>query len=708
MFVAASGVFLTTARALGVDADGAAPEPGCALPGAPGFTLLARDVVAGWALVRAPRPSTPDAVRLIAEGAPRTGARVSVVGGDGTVESEAPGLISLRLDPGVTTREGEAVLDGSGRVLGVVLDVRGAAATAVPAALARVELRGLSTRGALACPPRRAARDGARAPRVPAASSVDPLAIALARAATVVRADGAERAVLVGGAGLALLPSESVGDVAPGCGLPLAAPWGAATLVEVDAAAGLAVLRAFMPGVRAALAVRAAPLAVGEALTLVTPEGSVAATVAAEGSDLLRVTLASEPRDGLAGLPLIDGDGRLAGIARAGHGRALMATPTPRLPQVLDHAARARTPPCVPARAEPAAASVSLPPMAVYPVDARGSLAVHVASDGVYATLADRLQAVSSGCIVRREQTLGEARHPLAGEVLDVDAAANLAVYRVVRAPSSTPPPTPEAPPLVLASARPVNGATAFIATQAFADATTLTATVSDVAAEDFWLALSAAAEALRIPAGAAVLDAQGHVLGLIDRVDGRRAHARAAASLRALVAGLRRDQATPTCFPTYGASQGPVVAVTVKTGFALGTHDVQGPTYDLSVGVLFFDTWYARGDVGARLDTPSALHLAAAGGPLLFRSPGDGAVGVGLHLEAEAFNGRSDARSNGAQRALYGLEVMGTPYFGASVGLTATLALGLAQYGDFREPAFAFGASFQLGLAFGALRRDR
>jgi len=111
------------------------------------------------------------------------------------------------------------------------------------------------------------------------------------------------------------------------------------------------------------------------------------------------------------------------------------------------------------------------------------------------------------------------------------------------------------------------------------------------------------------------------------------------------------------------------------------------------------------------RINPQPLFHIAAGGGPVLFRSAGDGEVGFGLHLEVEpTFDGSTyaDPRTPGAQRGLYGLEVQGVPYVTSAFGLTFALALGLAQYGNLEQTHFAFGGTLQIGVVLGSLRHDR
>ncbi len=711
--VTATGLWLTTADRA------SSAAPGCATPD--GARLVARDGSAGWAVVQFPLEDSAS-VRFIADALPLVGSRVHVVAGaaryDGAVERASVRSLSVRLDaePRDVTRA--AVFDDDGRLLALVLRASGTLLDAVPAQLALGDVRDADAHGIPACPgaPRGVIlRPSVTPPRCegpPRGALSDDLR-RRAFAATVTA--GAHRGVALDGDGFVALAASAVPDTLRGC--PVALDDARATLRTVDATTGLALLRAPARAASQTLALRAdAPDGCTALFAVLDAQTAVPLRVVrAEGARLsLRASPSTVWPASLEGLPLVDDRGCLVAMLRRVSGADVEATTLTALADALAHDDPRAGPSCASDRAMPdAQRAPSIPPDAVVPVDPEGrAVAVHLASDAVYATTADRLRDMASGCVVRRRAT--RDGRPLAGEVLDVNPAANLALYRLVAAESDAVPPRDEGPPLVIASTRPTAGARVFLATVPYATQVARGATVREASADELWLDLDAGEAS--VPEGSPVLDGGARVLGVVDRTVFEagvvRAHARAAPLLRPRLAALHREQATPTCFPTYGAPQGNVVAVTATAGLGLGTEDAQGLVTALAVGALWFNTWYAHGELGTRLTPAPMLRLAVGGGPVLFRSPGDGEVGVGLRLEVEPELGssRTAVTSPGAQRFLFGAEVQGAPYLSERLGLTFSLALGVAQYGSFDESHFAFGGTFQLGLMFGLtrLRHDR
>ena len=350
-----------------------------------------------------------------------------------------------------------------------------------------------------------------------------------------------------------------------------------------------------------------------------------------------------------------------------------------------------------------------VPPSAVAELGAPGgAFAVHVGSDAVYATLANRLHDVATGCLVR-------APGYLHGEVLGVDEVANVAVFHVVAASPPPDAPSSEDAPLVLVDTRPSVGRPVRAVVN-LTDRDPLpmaTGTVTDAHGDDLLVDFDPGLRGStpRLVQGSPVIDGDGRVVGLIDRVVvGRRYRVRSAAAIRRLLVTIRRETSTSMCFPAFGATQGFVTSIALQLGVEGGTMATQGSQYNFTAGVFWYNTWYFRGELGLRLSDAPMPRISLAGGPLVFRTAGDGEVGVGLHIELDAGLAHTQGRAalNGAQRVLYAFEVHGMPYVTNHFGLIFALAMGVAQYGDLTESAYGFGLTYSMGVVFGSLRHDR
>lgn len=679
-------------------------SPGCAVTLDNGHTgrLIVREVMDDWAVVRVSGASAGRSPPSFSAVVPAPGDTLTVLGGARVVVAAAsPGGYALRrVGPGALS-PGAIVVDQDGRWVAMLRGhVAGDTVEALALASIRGDLRAASRMEVPACAAVSARpTQGRCAPEGPRPSEA---ALALARRAMARR--GGAMVTDIAGDRFALARAGELPDARPGCATGALRAW------RVDAGSGLALVRREDPDAHAGVPIM--DTEVHECATLYTLDASGALTPAVVTSSTetalrLRTARLLSTDDAV----VLDPRGLLVGIVTARADDELSVARAAPAARFLAGLADSRNPPaCVvataPTTAEPLATEGPVVPAgAVIPLGASdGAVAVHVGADGVYATLANHLSDVSSGCVVRRPGRRYE-------EVLTVDAGANVALFHALAATQrpdgsarDAPLPHAEDAPIPLVERRPPLHARVWVSTPAG----TRPATIASQSTDDLVVAF---ADDVSPPPGSPVLDDGLHLVGLLERpLRAGQWRVRAAASLRRLLPGLRRDIATQTCFPTYGTPIGAVLAFGAQFGMTVGSDEVNGVQYPLSATLLWYNTWYFHGALGARLSSTVLPRFSLAGGPVFFRSPGDGEVGFGIHVEVEVpvTDAQREAGTIEAARALYGFEIQGMPYLSNSAALHFALAAGLAQHGDLTRASLGFGISFNIGVSFGHLRWDR
>ncbi len=716
--VTSGGLALTTSHAVG------RTPPGGTVPNlTPPSRLVTQDVVGGWAIVQNLAPETGDDPLLMLREQPRPQQRVRIQWSgnarDGVVEQSTPAQIVVRfLQPGTgNVPEGAAVLDTSRRLVGVVANTDATRVMVIPVALAISDLRAAAeppvaptTRPRVIQPEPRRGRMTPIEPHGPA--SLPSSTVARVREAALRLPDDAHPGIAIQGDRMGVAFMASFPTLRPGCNTEAdgSGAW-VSSLLAVEPSTGIALLRLHRPDGVTGLPIAAAIPTPGATLFVVPMGGRVASGVVVSATDTdLRVRFVHGV-DAPTGVAVVDVDGRLVGLfvhaACEADAVDCEAAVTPVLPlrMVIGDLGNRGTEAICPAMDRPP----SVPPSAIADMGAPGgAFAIHVGSDGVYATLANRLHDVASGCLLR-------APGYLHGEVLGVDEIANVAVFHTV-APNPAPDvPTADDAPLVLGDRRPAVGrpVRAVVSRTDGDPLPMLDGIVTDAHGDDLLVDFGDRTHGVpvRLVQGSPVIDGDGRVVGLVDRVVvGNRFRVRSAAAIRRLLETIRRESSTSMCFPTFGATQGFVTALAVQLGVEGSTVNSQGSQYNLTAGVFWYNTWYFRGELGLRLGDEPMPRISLAGGPLVFRTAGDGELGVGLHIELDAGLTRAQGRAdvNGAQRALYAFEVHGMPYVTNHFGLIFALAMGIAQFGDLTGRDYGFGLTYTMGVVFGSLRHDR
>lgn len=200
---------------------------------------------------------------------------------------------------------------------------------------------------------------------------------------------------------------------------------------------------------------------------------------------------------------------------------------------------------------------------------------------------------------------------------------------------------------------------------------------------------------------GGPVVNADGHMLGVLSPMPGNPTHAIVSplTVLRRVLPSLHRENSTPLCVPPYGASLGPTWHLGFELAAAIPTRGDAHSVYPIRATAMFFERWYFRMTLGASIASDfTALSGSLAGGPILFRTIGDGIVAIGARAEGDfgPFSGDFLVR-----REFYGLEVHAVGYLAPALGLTVNLAAGADRRWQLGQTTADYGAAivFSAGL---------
>ncbi len=316
-----------------------------------------------------------------------------------------------------------------------------------------------------------------------------------------------------------------------------------------------------------------------------------------------------------------------------------------------------------------------------------GGLAVMVASDGLVASTSQVVGDVGAGCRVPLVDSLGDETDAelLVAEVVD-DTVLLRARSEAGRRGG-----------LRIAARDPAVGDRVFALGGGGEDAPLLSGRVVSHAGGEVRVRFDGGLPSPRA-LGGAVTDVDGHVLGLLERLPGSRSLVTLTPlrSLRSILPTLHREDPTPLCVPPYGASLGAAWHLGFEVAGSVPTRGDTHTVYPVRLTAMFFERWYLRMGVGVALGTLVAGHASLSGGPVLFRTAGDGVVGLGARVDAEL---GPFGEGFGPRREYYGLEIQATGYLSPALGIAVNLTGGVDRRWAPGQTDADYGASVSIGV---------
>lgn len=316
-----------------------------------------------------------------------------------------------------------------------------------------------------------------------------------------------------------------------------------------------------------------------------------------------------------------------------------------------------------------------------------GGLVALAAEDGLVVTSAHVAGDVGSGCRARVEERNGERWN---AELLTLEVVGDTAVFRVrefagVRVG------------LRVATEAPAVGASVY-ALSDDGDGPLMVARVEAHPHGELRVALSGAVSPRAW--GGPVVNADGHLLGVLSPMPGNPSHGIVSplTVLRRVLPSLHRENSTPLCVPPYGASLGPAWHLGFELAAAIPTRGDARSVYPIRLTAMFFERWYFRMTAGVSLSDTTSVSGSMAGGPVLFRTVGDGVVAIGARAEGDFGPLNADLT---VRREFYGFEVHATGYLSSALGLTVNVGFGADRRWMLGQSTADYGAAlvFSVGL---------